>query len=223
MAPHSCPRSLISAISHRRSASSQAVYHHITRGWLQQSYPGMSQVLSTQQNPNLMVIMVLPLIFRMWCHWSLSSCEGAGEERCLLSASSDTMKKQTCILGSHELGQLSFILHKIFFPPTSAVQWRLQLGHTHWWGEGTKAAWPVWKPFNEESVKEMPPCPPPSWLLHTLRESFCMKSPWRSFGWSSLKVWAWGWYEVIDEQILELRASKLICKNGLIRGSVVPS
>lgn len=109
------------------------------------------------------------------------------------------------------------------FPPTSAVQWRLQLGHTHWWGEGTKAAWPVWKPFNEESVKEMPPCPPPSWLLHTLRESLCMKSPWRSFGWSSLKVWAWGWYEVIDEQILELRASKLICKNGLIRGSVVPS
>lgn len=35
----------------------------ITRGWLQQSYPGTSQVLSAHQTPNLMVIMIIPLIF----------------------------------------------------------------------------------------------------------------------------------------------------------------
>lgn len=56
-------RSLTSAILHKRRVSPQTVYHHTTTGWLEQSYPGASEVLSAHQNPNLMVVMMQPLIF----------------------------------------------------------------------------------------------------------------------------------------------------------------
>lgn len=120
MAPHSCPKSLTSAILHKRSASSQTVYNHkrvVTAviSWDKSSPVSSSNPKSNGYNDHTINILnLMPLKFK--------HLQGHRRTKvppvCIkgASASSDTLQKQTCILGSHELGQPSFILHKIFSP-----------------------------------------------------------------------------------------------------------
>jgi len=78
-----------------------------------------------------------------------------------VSASSDTLQKQTCTLGSHGWEQPSLVLQKISVPHLHrAAAAAAGPGVNHLDGvEGTKAMWLLWEPFNGESLKETPPTP----------------------------------------------------------------
>lgn len=140
MAPHSCLRSLISAILHKRSASSQTVYRHITRGWLQQSYPGTSPVISAKPKSNgyndatINVLNVMPLEFKL-----LQGCRRRNVPPVSIFWRAAEANLYPCFT---RVGAAIIHFAQNLFFPTSAVQWRLHLGHTlmNWMGWGHKGS-----------------------------------------------------------------------------------